>query len=834
MSSNLVIVESPAKAKTIEKYLGKHFKVLASYGHVRDLIPKEGAVDTEHNFSMKYQIIEKNQKHVDKIIKALKKADTLYLATDQDREGEAISWHLYELLKEKDLLDDKDVHRVAFNEITKRAIQEAIDHPGELSSDLINAQQTRRALDYLVGFNLSPLLWKKVQRGLSAGRVQSPALRLIVEREEAIEAFEPQEYWTVEADVSKNKQDFVSRLVLYKDEKVIDKQASKKSKDKAGDEIVEEKTKFSFTDEATAQSVRDELLALANGKLSVDKVEKKESKRNPAAPFTTSTMQQDAASKLRFSAQRTMRTAQNLYEGIDIGGETVGLITYMRTDSLHLADEAIAEIRGLIESRFGRDNLPDAPSIYKSKSKNAQEAHEAIRPTSVLHTPEQIKDRLTPDQFALYELIWKRTMACQMIHATLNNVSVQLGCGNGNVFRASGSTIKKPGFMSVYMEGNEDSRMDKLSEKMLPELAEGENIDLLDIRSDQHFTQPPPRFTEASLIKTLEEYDIGRPSTYASIISTLVNRNYVELENRRFTPTDIGRIVNRFLTDYFTRYVDYEFTADMENELDCISRGEHDWVPLLKKFWSPFKDTVDHVEENISRADVAQSRHIGTDAETGKPVSVRMGPYGPFVQIGDKDDDEKPRFASLRPGQKMADITMEDVYFLLQLPRDLGETDEGEALSTNYGRFGPYVKYANKFVSINKEYQDRGIDPYNITHEQAMELVKAKKEFDANKHIKDFPGTDIQILNGRWGPYITNGLKNAKVPKDKEPKSLTQKECEELLAASKNFIKKKGVKKKAAAKKKTVKKKAAKKKTAKKKVTKKKAAKKKTVKKKNK
>ena len=517
MSSNLVIVESPAKAKTIEKYLGKDFKVLASYGHVRDLIPKEGAVDTEHNFSMKYQIIEKNQKHVDKIIKALKKADTLYLATDQDREGEAISWHLYELLKEKDLLDDKDVHRVAFNEITKRAIQEAIDHPGELSSDLINAQQTRRALDYLVGFNLSPLLWKKVQRGLSAGRVQSPALRLIVEREEAIEAFEPQEYWTVEADVSKNKQDFVSRLVLYKDEKVIDKQASKKSKDKAGDEIVEEKTKFSFTDEATAQSVRDELLALANGKLSVDKVEKKESKRNPAAPFTTSTMQQDAASKLRFSAQRTMRTAQNLYEGIDIGGETVGLITYMRTDSLHLADEAIAEIRGLIESRFGRDNLPDAPSIYKSKSKNAQEAHEAIRPTSVLHTPEQIKDRLTPDQFALYELIWKRTMACQMIHATLNNVSVQLGCGNGNVFRASGSTIKKPGFMSVYMEGNEDSRMDKLSEKMLPELAEGENIDLLDIRSDQHFTQPPPRFTEASLIKTLEEYDIGRPSTLSLI-----------------------------------------------------------------------------------------------------------------------------------------------------------------------------------------------------------------------------------------------------------------------------------------------------------------------------
>jgi len=528
-----------------------------------------------------------------------------------------------------------------------------------------------------------------------------------------------------------------------------------------------------------------------------------------------------------------MRTAQNLYEGIDIGGETVGLITYMRTDSLHLADEAIDEIRGLIGSRFGKDNLPDGPRVFKNKSKNAQEAHEAIRPTSVNHTPDKIKDKLKPDQFALYELIWKRTMACQMRHATLNNVSIQLGCGDKNVFRASGSTIKTPGFMSVYMEGHEKSVNDKQAEKMLPELVEGEKIDLQDIRNDQHFTQPPPRFTEASLIKTLEEYDIGRPSTYANIISTLVNRNYVELESRRFTPTDIGRIVNRFLTDYFPKYVDYDFTADLENELDCISRGEHDWVPLLKKFWTPFKETVDHVEENVSRADVAQSRHIGTDEETGKPISVRMGPYGPFVQIGDKDDEEKPRFASLRPGQKMADITIDDVYFLLQLPRDLGETPEGEALSTNYGRFGPYVKYASKFVSINKEYQEKDIDPYNITFEQAMELVKAKKEFDANKHIKDFPGTDIEILNGRWGPYITDGQKNAKIPKDKEPKSLTQKECEDLLEAApfrrgkkKKAAKKKVVKKKAAAKKKTAKKKTVKKKAAKKKTAKKKAVKK--------
>jgi DNA topoisomerase-1 len=811
MSKNLVIVESPAKAKTIEKYLGKDFKVLASYGHVRDLVPKEGAIDTENDFAMKYQLIERNEKHVDKIIQFLKKADTLYLATDQDREGEAISWHLYELLKEKGLLEDKTVHRVAFNEITKRAIKEAIDSPGQLSMALINAQQARRALDYLVGFNISPLLWKKVQRGLSAGRVQSPALRLIVERELAIEAFEAKEYWTIEADTSKANQPFSCKLQTFKNEKI---------------------KQFSITDAQSATVTRDTLLEAANGKLSVDKVEKKERKRNPSAPFTTSTMQQEAARKLRFTTQRTMRTAQNLYEGIDIGGETVGLITYMRTDSLHLAEEALVEIRSLIEERFGKDNVPDEVRIFKNKSKNAQEAHEAIRPTSVRHIPEDIKDRLTPDQYALYELIWKRTVACQMIHATLDTVSVELGCGAGNSFRATGSTIKFPGFMSVYMESSDDTKSDDSTEKLLPELTEGEKIDLLEIRNEQHFTEPPPRFTEASLVKTLEEYGIGRPSTYASIISTLVNRNYVELENRRFTPTDIGRIVNGFLTEYFTKYVDYEFTAELEDELDSISRGEHDWIPLLKAFWTPLKDTVDHIEENVSRADVAQSRHIGTDAASGKPVTVRMGPYGPFVQIGDKDDEDKPRFASLRPGQKMADITMDDVYFLLQLPRELGESDDGEALSSNYGRFGPYVKYGSKFVSINKAFQDQVIDPYNITREQAIELVSAKKEFDANKYIKNFPGTDIEILNGRFGPYITDGSKNAKIPKDREPASLTQKECEELLAAAPvRRGKKKAVKKKAEAKA-AVKKSAVKKKTVKKKTAKKKTAKKTTVKKK--
>ncbi|MBT8126717.1 MAG: DNA topoisomerase I [Gammaproteobacteria bacterium] len=827
MSTNLVIVESPAKAKTIEKYLGKDFKVLASYGHVRDLVPKKGAIDPEQDFAMKFEVIEKNEKHINAIKKALKKADSLYLATDQDREGEAISWHLYELLKNDGVLAQKDVHRVVFNEVTKPAIMEAINNPRGLSNDLINAQQARRALDYLVGFNLSPLLWKKVQRGLSAGRVQSPALRLIVEREQEIERFKEVEYWTIAADVEKDKQAFIARLTVFDHDKVIDKPIKREG------EKAEQETKFTFTNKSEALAARDALIETASGKLTVNQVKKKEARRNPNPPFTTSTMQQEAARKLRFSAQRTMRTAQQLYEGIDIGGETVGLITYMRTDAVHLANEALTELRELIGQLYGADFLPESARTFKTKSKNAQEAHEAIRPTSVRHLPADIKSHLTPDQFGLYELIWKRTMACQMIHATMDTVTIDLGCGDGNNFRANGSTIKHPGFMKVYTEDIDDDRRGEDRNKILPELDEGERITLLDIRSDQHFTQPPPRFTEASLVKTLEEYGIGRPSTYASIISTLVNRDYVELESRRFTPTDIGRIVNGFLTEHFKKYVDYEFTANLEDELDNVSRGEEDWIPLMRNFWEPFIKQVEDKDANVSRAEVAQAKLICTDKKTGKPVSVRMGPYGPFVQIGDKDDEEKPQFASLRPGMKMSDVTEDNYLDLFVLPRDLGETPEGEKLSTNYGRFGPYVKYDTKFVSINKAYQDQGIDPYNITHEQAMELVKAKKEFDANKFIKSFEGTNIEVLNGRFGPYITDGVKNAKIPKDKEPKDLSLQECEELLAAApeRKGRKKKAVKKEAAAKaapkKKTVKKKAAKKKASKKKTAKKKSVKKK-------
>ncbi len=612
MSKNLVIVESPAKSKTLKKYLGKDFEILASYGHVRDLLPKEGAVDPENDFAMKYQIIEKNAKHTDAIVKALKKADTLYLATDPDREGEAISWHLLEILKKKKLIKEKPVYRIAFNEITKKAVNDAVANPRELSIDMVNAQQARRALDYLVGFNLSPLLWKKIRRGLSAGRVQSPALRMIAEREDEIERFEKREYWTMESDLKANKKDaFSAKLTHYKGEKL---------------------EQFSITDEKTATDAEQAINKAAAGKLIVETVEKKQRRRNPAAPFITSTLQQEASRKLGFTAQRTMRTAQQLYEGIDIGDEAIGLISYMRTDSVNLAVEAIEQLRELITERYGKENLPKEPKTYKTKSKNAQEAHEAIRPTVVSLTPDSIKDKLSADQFKLYSLIWKRTVACQMVHATINMVGVDLSAGEGNTFRATGSTIVKPGFMAVYQEGLDDSKeKEGDDEKLLPPLKEGDEVELLKLRPEQHFTEPPPRYTEASLVKTLEEHGIGRPSTYASIISTLQARDYVELDKKRFKPTDVGRVVNKFLTEHFTRYVDYNFTANLEDELDAISRGEKEWIPLMKDFWGPFKALVDDKEVSVQRKDVTQEAMDEECPKCGKPLSIRLGRRGRFV-----------------------------------------------------------------------------------------------------------------------------------------------------------------------------------------------------------
>jgi len=613
MAKNLVIVESPAKGKTIEKYLGKDYKVLASYGHVRDLLPKEGAVDTANDFAMKYQNIDRNSKHVDAIVKELRKKDntTLILATDPDREGEAISWHLLEILKKKrGLMKEKVVNRVAFHEITKKAIKAAVDDPREIAMDMVDAQQARRALDYLVGFNLSPLLWKKIRRGLSAGRVQSPALRMIVEREEAIEAFIPKEYWSVEADVSAQGENFVAKLTHLKDQKL---------------------TQFDINNTELAHDAEASLLAAAEGKLTISKVDKKKRKRNPSPPFTTSTLQQEASRKLGFSAQRTMRTAQQLYEGIELGGETTGLISYMRTDSVNLSNEALDELRQFIGERYGTDNVPDSPRAFKTKSKNAQEAHEAIRPTSVNRVPDGLKQHLTKDQFRLYELIWKRTVACQMIHATLDTVAVDLTAGDAGIFRANGSVVVTPGFMALYQESVDDKKESDKGSKILPPMIVGERIDLIGIRPEQHFTEPPPRFSEASLVKTLEEHGIGRPSTYASIISTLQQREYVEMDKKRFIPTDVGRVVNKFLTAHFTQYVDYEFTANLEDELDAIARGEEEWIPLLRRFWTPFKELVDDKEKSVSRKDVTEEAMDEKCPECGKPLVTKLGKRGSFI-----------------------------------------------------------------------------------------------------------------------------------------------------------------------------------------------------------
>ncbi|RTZ71985.1 MAG: type I DNA topoisomerase [Gammaproteobacteria bacterium] len=690
---NLVIVESPAKAKTIKKYLGKDFEVLASYGHVRDLVPKEGAVDPEHDFAMKYQVIDRNDKHVKAIAQKLKQADALYLATDPDREGEAISWHLYELLKKRGLLKDKPVYRVVFNEITKKAVQDAIAHPRELSMDLVNAQQARRALDYLVGFNLSPLLWKKVRRGLSAGRVQSPALRMIVEREEEIEAFESREYWTIEADLEKEQQPFTAKLIQYRGDKV---------------------EQFTITEEKQAHAVEKELLEQAKGKLEVVKVVKKQRRRNPAAPFTTSTLQQEASRKLGFTTNRTMRIAQQLYEGVDIGNGAVGLITYMRTDSVNLANEAVEEIREYIAEKYGDKQMPEKPRVFKTKSKNAQEAHEAIRPTSIHYHPKEIARHLTAEQAKLYELIWKRTLASQMVHATLNTVSADLAAGTPkNLFRASGSTIVNPGFMAVYREGQDDAKKAKeareADEKMLPPLKEGEQVDLIAIRPEQHFTEPPPRYSEASLVKALEEHGIGRPSTYASIISTLQDRDYVELEKKRFHPTDVGRVVNKFLTNYFTRYVDYDFTAKLEDELDAVSRGEEEWVPLLKKFWKPFKERIDDTEKNVKRSDVTQEKMDEACPKCGKPLSIRLGRHGRFIGCTDYPECDYTRDLNQSKAEAEA-------------PQEVGrECPEcGSPLIFKRGRYG-------KFIGCSGYPKCRYIEPLEKPKDTGVPCPKCNK-----------------------------------------------------------------------------------------------------------
>ncbi len=766
---------------------------------MRDLPSKDGAVDPENNFAMTYELNEGSEKHVNKIIKAARKAEMVYLATDLDREGEAISWHIFEILKQQGLTEKIPFYRVEFSEITQKAIKAAVENPRNLSMDLVNAQQARRALDHLVGFSLSPLLWKKIQTGLSAGRVQSPALRMIVEREREIEAFINQEYWTVEADMQHEGRDFISRLVTLQNERL---------------------KQFDINNAEQAHGLRERLLKAAAGRLRVDRVTRKQRNRSPAPPFITSTLQQDASRKLRFSTQRTMRTAQSLYEGVKINGESQGLITYMRTDSVTLSNDALADLRAQIKDLYGAEYLPQQPISYKTKSKNAQEAHEAIRPTSAALRPDDLKHILSDDQYRLYELVWKRAMACQMNNALIDTVQVEFDCAGDATFRANGSVIAFPGFLAAYEESVPEGQ--KEQESRLPDMNEGDTVSVRDIRAEQHFTEPPPRYSEASLVKSLEEYGIGRPSTYASIIQTLLRRKYVELDRRRFTPTDTGRVVARFLGEHFHPYVDYEFTARMEDALDAISRGEMDWIPPLREFWEPFIKLVKEKEETVSRKDAKLTRVLGIDPKSNREVSVRLGRYGPHAQIGTVEEEEKPQFAGLRPGQSLETIMLEEALELFRLPRDLGMTAEGEAVSASIGRFGPYIRYGNKFVTLKDD------DPHTVTLARALEVIAAKQQADLDRILKTFAGSDVQILRGRWGPFITDGNKKARIAKDRDLDSLTLAECAAALAAAPDKKSRKTAKKATAGKttsKKTVQKKTVQKKAKRKKTSGKKAGK---------
>ena len=766
MSSNIVIVESPAKAKTIEKYLGKDFKVISTVGHLRNL-PSKNGVDVSNDYKMKYEYIERDHNKPKQIVREIKKnlkgAKRLYLATDQDREGEVIAWHLTDILEEEKALDGIEILRIVFSEITKKAILDSIDKPRKLSLDLIHAQFARRSIDYLFGMNISPLLWGIGIRKGSAGRVQSPALKMIVEREEEIRKFIPIEYWSIQAQLLKDKQGFISSLVNIKNEKL---------------------DKFFIKNKEQAEDIKNNIIDLANKELVVSKITKKQKKRQPAKPFTTSTLQQEASRKLRFGPKRTMGIAQELYTGVDLGDGPIGLITYMRTDSVNISGEAIQEMREIIPVSYGSEYLPEEPREYINKSKNAQEAHEAIRPTSLDRKPDDLKNTLTTDQFNLYSLIWKRTIASQMNDAIMNTVSVEM-IASDFTFRSSGQSIDFPGFMSVYLEDSDEKNEDE-NEKILPDLKEGDKVQIKEIIANEHHTQPPGRYTEASLIKSLEKEGIGRPSTYAVIIETLKNKEYVEIENRVLMPTGKGMSACSFLSKNFEDFVKYSYTAELEETLDKIARGENEWVPVTDNFFKHMNIMVKKADE-MSPEEKKQERILGTDPKSGRTVSVRHGPYGPHAMIGTKDDPKeagKPKSASLRPGQDIQTVTLNEVLELFILPRELGSTPDGEIVTACLGRFGPYLNYGEKKNLSLRGAEEEGqepYDPYTITLEEALPLISKKKELDANKIIKDFGEKNIQVLNGRYGPYITDGKKNVKVPKDSEPSELTFEECEELI-----------------------------------------------------
>jgi DNA topoisomerase-1 len=843
--TDIVVVESPSKAKTINKYLGDGYKVLASFGHVRDLPPKDGSVRPDEDFAMSWEADERGTKHMGEIARALKGAKTLYLATDPDREGEAISWHVRAMLEDKNALKGVNVLRVTFNEITKSAVKTAMAAPRELDQPLIEAYLARRALDYLVGFTLSPVLWRKLPGSRSAGRVQSVSLRLICDREAEIEAFKSREYWTIEAGMATpSGAPFPARLTHYAGKKL---------------------EQFDLNDEAKAMQAK---AAVQAGNFTVAQVDKKRSKRNPPPPFITSTLQQESSRKLGFSSQQTMRLAQQLYEGMEIGGETVGLITYMRTDGVQLAKEAVTAIRGQIKADFGPDYVPMAPREYISKAKNAQEAHEAIRPTDISLKPERVAKMLSSDQARLYELIYKRAMACQMQAAELDQTSVDMTDGKGQTLRATGSVLAFDGFLKLYREDLDDASADDEDARILPPIAKGDPLKTGKVDASQHFTQPPPRYSEASLVKKMEELGIGRPSTYASILTVLRDRNYVRLEARRFIPEDRGRLVTAFLVSFFARYVDTGFTASLEEQLDEIAEGTARWRDVLRAFWTNFSEAVAQTKE-LKISDVIDAldadlgphffptredgsdprscpacgtgriglklgrygsfigcsnypacqytrklaidggenpddtlkdgmRVLGQNPETGEEITVKRGPYGLYVQQGEPDPADKkakPKRSSLTKGMDPEALTLEDALGLLSLPRLIGlHPESGQKIEAGVGRFGPYVKMGAIYASL-----DRDDDVLHVGLNRAMDLIGKKQ--DSIRSLGDHPKDAAPVVarKGRFGPYAQWGNVVANLPRGTELGEFTLAQAVALLAEKGKVIVPKG--KKGAAKK---------------------------------
>lgn len=775
---NLVIVESPAKAKTISKFLGNDFIVMASMGHVRDLPKSSLGFDPNDNFKPKYQISTDKKKVITDLKKHISKDTTIYLAADEDREGEAIAWHLIPALK----IEKNPIKRIVFHEITKDAILKALENPRDVDQNLVDAQQARRILDRAVGYELSPLLWKKVRYGLSAGRVQSVAVRIIVDRENEIRAFVPEEYWKI-------KVDFINPELKA--------------------ELAKENGKtLKISNEKQALEIE---ASLKQGSYKLVDIEEKESTRNPAAPFTTSTLQQEASRKLGFSVKQTMIIAQQLYEGNvgNIPNHTGGLITYMRTDSLNLSTVATTAAKAVIEEEYGKEYALNKPRVYTTKSKGAQEAHEAIRPVNLALRPSQIKEFVEPAQYRLYSLIWKRTLATQMAQAKIANTTYKIEAGKNKEFefQVKGQRIIFAGFMKAYTEGsdNPEAALDS-SEKILPNIKEGTILELEKLESEQNFTKPPARYTEASLVKKLESEGIGRPSTYAPTISTIQAREYVsKTEDNKLIPTQTGEIVNSFLVDHFSNIVDLGFTAKIEEEFDEIAEGKIAWEEVMKNFYGGFKKTIDEKESSVSKEDYLQVNELGIDPKSGKPVSARVGRFGPFVQIGTKDDEEKPKFVAIPDNLNMDTITLEEALFLFNLPRVVGNTQNGEEIKANIGRFGPYLQVKTKFYSLKTD------DPYTIDLNRALEIIKDIDEAKEKSTIKTFDKEKIQILVGQYGPYIKQGRKNFKIPKGKNAEDLTLEECLEIIEKDSKGSTKRTTTKKSATEKKTTAKKTTKK-----------------------